>query len=110
MTLLVKVMIAIREPAKANAILDQLALMNPTALVDAAAAAGIVNRGVRVDSALSFPVEYVEQKLFNQVRDLAVSHRFVDAIRAIRAGTGCGLKEGKDFVEHYWPGVRQGWR
>lgn len=72
MTLLVKVMIAIREPAKANAILDQLALMNPTALVDAAAAAGIVNRGVRVDSALSFPVEYVEQKLFNQVRDLAV--------------------------------------
>jgi hypothetical protein len=37
---------------------------------------------------------------FNNIRVVDIGPKFIEAIKAVRTLTGCGLKEAKDFVEH----------
>ena len=112
---LAQIMIALRDPAKAAALVDALAVNNPEVMLELAGKIDLVKVAKRVDPSLSFPMEFISEEVFKKTEWYANGYGPIDpsrgghfnpkieAIKYIRSETGAGLKEAKDFVEFYFP-------
>lgn len=101
-----RIMIAVRNPETALKLLDSLAVNNPKTMIEVAGMAGILPAAFVIPERLSFPTRTIPMSLYNEVKTIANSGRLVEAIKTIRAATGSGLKEAKDFVEDQFPYAR----
>lgn len=92
-----------KDPNVLRRVFERIAVTNPEVLVDAGSLEGLVNETVRVSDVFQFNVKFIDSKVFKAAEVQAKAGMKVEAIKTIRAGTGSGLKEAKDFVEYYWP-------
>ncbi len=91
------------DPNVLRRVFERIAVSNPEVLIEAGSFEGLVTETVRVSDAFQFNVRFIDAKVFEAAEIHAKAGMKVEAIKTIRAGTGSGLKEAKDFVEHYWP-------
>lgn len=98
-----QVLLACNDPTTLRKLFNQLAVSNPDAILNAATEIGLVGGVMKIPSIIGFPLEYIDVKLFTDVKAFADAGKLVEAIKLLRTTTGCGLKEGKDFVVHFFP-------
>ena len=107
---LATVMIAAQNPSVMERLFENIAVAHPEILLEAASAVGLISERVLVPSILSFPKQFIDKADFDEIAAVANGNPRtntspkIEAIKLCRAKTGAGLKEAKDFVEHFFPG------
>jgi len=105
------VMIACNDPAVLRRIFERIAITNPDVLMIAGAELGLITDTMHVAGIIGFPVDYIDTKVYDEVKILVESGNPVGAIKHVRASVAnCGLKAAKDFVVFYFPDAVPSWR